>query len=132
MLRVFDLRTVVSFDGSEATVLASPSPQQKPLYSRRFFSRVEPPEGVWVYWHCKGREDTSRVRDLGLGALFVQTARPAAVGASVKVYFLVQEGQIRSSAAVQHVESNGLGLKFSAMSDEDRQRLRELMARLRE
>jgi hypothetical protein len=122
----------VPFDGSEATVLAESVSQQKPLYSRRFFSRVEQPEGVWVYWHCKGREDTSRVRDLGLGGLFVQTARPPSVGASVKVYFLVQEGQIRSSAAVQHVGPNGLGLKFSAMPDEDRQRLKELMARLRE
>lgn len=113
-------------------MLAKPASQQKPLYSRRFFSRVEPPEGVWVYWHSKEREDTSPVRDLGLGGLFVQTARPAAVGASVKVYFLVQEGLIRISAAVQHADSNGLGLKFSAMRDEHRQRLNELMARLRE
>jgi hypothetical protein len=132
LLHVFDLRTVVPFDGSEATVLPEPGSQQKPLYSRRFLSRVEPSEGVWVYWHSKGREDTSRVRDLGLGGLFVQTARPLAVGASVKVYFLVQEGQIRISAAVQRVESNGLGLKFSAMPDDDRQRLKELLARLRE
>ena len=42
------------------------------------------------------------------------------MGASVKVYFLVQEGQIRSSAAVQHAGPNGLGLKFSTMRDEDR------------
>ena len=113
-------------------MLAEPASRQKPLYSRRFFPRVEPSEDVWVYWHNKEREDTSRVRDLGLGGLFVQTATPAAVGASVKVYFLVQEGLIRSSAAVQHVESNGLGLKFSAMRDDDRQRLKELMTRLRE
>ncbi len=104
--------------------------KQKPLYSRRFFSRVEQPETVWVYWHCKGHEDTSPVWDLGLGGLFVQTARPAAVGASVKVDFLVQEGQIRSLAVVRHVGPNGIELKFSAMRDEGRQRLKELMASL--
>jgi len=108
-------------------VFAESISQQKPLYSRRFFSRVEQPEGVWVYWHCKGHEDTSPVWDLGLGGLFVQTARPAAVGASVKVDFLVQEGQIRSLAVVRHVGPNGIGLKFSAMRDEGRQRLQELM-----
>ena len=67
-----------------------------------------------------------------MGPVQTATARPPAVGASVKVYFLVKEGQIRSSAAVQHVGPNGLGLRFSAMPDEDRQRLKELMARLRE
>ena len=113
-------------------MLAESTSQKKPTCSRRFFSRVEPPGDVWVYWYCKGREETSRVRDLGLGGLFVQTARPAAVGASVKLYFLVQEGQIRTLTVVQHVRPNGLGLKFSAMRDEDRQRLKELMARLRE
>ncbi len=112
-------------------MLAESISPQKPLYSRRFFSRVEQPEGVWVYWHCKGHEDTSPVWNMGLGGLFVQTARPAAVGASVKVDFLVQEGQIRSLAVVRHVGRNGIGLKFSAMRDEGRQRLKELMARLR-
>jgi hypothetical protein len=105
--------------------------QQKPSHSRRFFSRVETREGVWVYWRCKGHEETSRVRDLSLGGLFVETGKPTTVGASVKLYFLVQEGQIRAEAVVQHVKPGGLGLKFSAMGDEDRKRLKALMARLR-
>jgi PilZ domain len=105
--------------------------QQKPSYSRRFFSRVETREGVWVYWRCKGREETSRVRDLSNGGLFVETAKPTIVGASVKLYFLVQEGQIRVDAVVQHVKPGGVGLKFLAIGDEDRTRLKVLMARLR-
>jgi hypothetical protein len=41
--------------------------------SRRHYPRVETPNEVWVYWHCNGREDTSQVRDLSMGGLFVET-----------------------------------------------------------
>jgi hypothetical protein len=105
--------------------------QRKPSYPRRFFSRVETRVDVWVHWRFNGREETSRVRDLSLGGLFVETANSRAVGASVKLYFLVQEGQIGAEAVVRHVKSGGLGLKFSAMGNEDQKRLKALMARLR-
>src|SRR6266404_6819790 len=68
--------------------------QQKPSYPRRFFSRVKARVDVWVHWCFKGREETSRVRDLSLGGLFVETAKSTTVGASVNLYFLVQEGRI--------------------------------------
>src|ERR1700740_1512635 len=47
--------------------------QHSAAYSRRFSSRVETHERVWVDWRCVGREDISRVRDLSLGGLFVET-----------------------------------------------------------
>ena len=105
--------------------------QQKPSYPRRFFSRVETRVDVWVYWCFKGREETSRVRDLSLGGLFVETAKSTTVGASVKLDFLVQEGRIGGEAVVRHVKSGGLGLKLLAMSNEDQKRLRALITRLR-
>jgi hypothetical protein len=49
--------------------------------SRRHYPRVETPSGVWVYWNCKGREDTSRVRDLSMGGLFVETEKARDVAA---------------------------------------------------
>ena len=104
---------------------------QKPSYPRRFFSRVETRADVWVRWRFNGRKETSRVRDLSLGGLFVETAKSRAVGASVKLDFLVQEGPIGAEALVRHVKSRGLGLKFAAMGNEDQKRLRALIARLR-
>ena len=86
---------------------------------------------VWVSWRSNGRKETSRVRDLSLGGLFVETAKTTGVGASVKLYFLVQEGQIGAEAVVRHVKSGGLGLKLSAMGDEDQKRLKALITRLR-
>jgi hypothetical protein len=100
--------------------------------SRRRYPRVEKPHGVWVYWNCKGREDTSRVRDLSTTGLFVETEEVRDVGAAIRLDFLVQEGQIRAKAVVQHVKpGSGLGLKFTALTEEDGPRLTALITRLR-
>ncbi len=100
--------------------------------SRRHYPRVETPSGVWVYWNCEGREDTSRVRDLSLGGLFVETAEARDLDATVKLDFLVQEGQIRAEAVVRHAKpGSGLGLRFTALTEEDGPRLTALMTRLR-
>jgi hypothetical protein len=106
--------------------------QQTASPSRRFKSRIETPTGVWVYWRCGRVADTSRIRNLGVGGLFIETRKPALVGTRTKLEFLVQEGQIRSEAVVRHVRTgHGLGLKFTALSDEDRPHLAALLSRLR-
>jgi hypothetical protein len=49
-----------------------------------------------------------------------------------KLDFLVQEGQIRAEAVVRHFEpSNGLGLKFTAVTEQDWPHLAALITRLR-
>src|SRR5204863_393141 len=83
-------------------------------------SRIETHEDVWVCWRCEGIEDVSRVCDLSVGGLFLSTATPRRLGAKAKIDFLVPEGQIRAEAVVQHqVPSGGLGLKFTAITDQD-------------
>jgi PilZ domain len=100
--------------------------------SRRHYPRVETPDGVWIYWNCKGREDTSQVRDLSMGGLFVETEEARDLHATIRLDFLVQEGQIRSEAVVRHVKpGSGLGLKFTALREEDGPRLTALMTRFR-
>ncbi len=100
--------------------------------SRRHYPRVQTPSGVWVYWNCEGREDTSRVRDLSLGGMFVETAEVRDLDTTVKLDFLVQEGQIRAEAVVRHAKpGSGLGLRFTALTEEDGPRLTALMTRLR-
>jgi len=106
--------------------------QQQTPHSRRFSSRVETPGNVYVYWSISGFDDTSRVRDLGSRGLFVQTRKPKPVGTKTNLYFLVEEGQIRAEAVVRHVKPGlGLGLEFTAVLEEDRRRLADLMRRLR-
>jgi PilZ domain-containing protein len=107
--------------------------QQQASPSRRLNLRVKTRDGVWVYWRCHGRDDTSRVRDLSMGGLFVETATSRQVDSTAEVDFLVQEGKIRVAAVVRHAETGrGLGLKFTAINDAGRPRLTELINRLRE
>jgi hypothetical protein len=64
--------------------------------------------------------------------LFVETEELPDVDATIRLDFLVQEGQIRAKAVVRHVKpGSGLGLKFIALTKEDAPRLTALMTRLR-
>ncbi len=101
------------------------------LPTRRMYSRVETSEKVWVYWSCDGRADVSPVQDMGMGGIFLKTPKPRPVGTVVNLHFLVQEGQIRADAVVKYVRPGGVGMKFAAVSQEDRPRLAALMTRLR-
>jgi hypothetical protein len=105
---------------------------EAPLNSRRFTSRVKALEKIWLYWSCNGRDYVSRLHDLSIGGLFIQTREPKAVGATANLAFLVAEGQIRAEAIVRHVRPEvGLGLRFTALCKEDRAHLAALTARLR-
>ena len=67
-----------------------------------------------------------------MGGLFVETEEVRDVDATIRLDFLVQEGQIRANAVVRHVKpGSGLGLKFTALIEEDGPRLTALMTRLR-
>lgn len=89
-------------------------------------------EEVWVCWQCNGRDDISRVRDLSPGGLFLETQQKRAVGATTKVDFLVREGQIRTDAIIRHVvPGRGLGLKFTAVTEQDCRKFAALLQRLR-
>jgi PilZ domain len=100
--------------------------------SRRLYSRLDTSGNIWVYWNCDGKDDVSPILDISLGGLFLKTPTVKPVGAVVKLHFLVQEGQIRADAVIKHVRSgSGVGMKFAAVSQEDRPRLASLMARLR-
>ena len=105
--------------------------KQPSLPSRRVTSRVRTGGDIWIYWRCNGRDDTSRVRDLSLGGLFVETMERKSVGSRAQIDFLVKEGQIRAEAVVLRVEPGlGLGLKFTAIHHQDSLRVVSLINRL--
>jgi PilZ domain len=105
---------------------------EKPIYSRRFSTRIEPPERVCVYWTCADKDDVSLVRNLSIGGLFIATPKSHCLGATAKLDFLVSDGQIRAEAVIRHsIPRIGFGLRFTALVKEDRPHLAALMARLR-
>jgi hypothetical protein len=70
---------------------------------------------------------------MSLGGLFIETSASRGLGSTVKLEFLVQEGQIRADGIVKRIEAGrGLALKFTAVTDQDRPRLAKLMIRLRQ
>ncbi len=101
--------------------------------SRRFTSRVAGPPDLWVFWNCKKHDGLSRVLDLSVGGLclLIGKSERMAVGEKVHLNFLAPEGQIRTDAVVRNVRPERLGLKFIAISEEDRAHLTALMTRLR-
>jgi PilZ domain len=69
---------------------------------------------------------------MSMGGLFIETPEAGAQGMQARLHFLVQEGQIRADAVVRHIQSGkGLGLKFTALSEQDRPKLAALLTRLR-
>lgn len=124
-----DASTYATIAEPEATVPHSETDTAHQA-SRRVTSRIKTPDGVWVIWTCAGRDETSRVRDLSLGGLFIETPYPRAIGAEALIDFLFSEGQIRAKAVVRHVEAScGLGLEFTAINDNDRQCMINLLNR---
>ena len=118
--------------GSTRQEESAPMYQQSNPPSRRANSRIPLRYDLWVCWQCNGRDDISRVRDLSLGGLFLETPTLRTVGASTKVDFLVSEGQIRADAVIRHrVPGRGLGLKFTAVTEQDRRKFASLLRRLR-
>jgi hypothetical protein len=101
------------------------------ILSRRYASRIEDAEHVWVLWQCDGRDVISRVQNLSTRGLFIETPTARSVGAASKLGLLVPEGQIRAEAVVRHAQPDrGLGLKFN-VNEDDRPRLAALLSRLR-
>jgi len=69
---------------------------------------------------------------MSMGGLFIETPLPKVPGIMARLHFLVQEGQIRADAVVRHANGGvGLGLKFIALSEQDRPKLAALLTRLR-
>jgi len=122
-----------SFSGRTAEVACTSERALKKqgLHSRRHNKRVETPQGVWVFWRCGRTEDTSRVKDLSVGGLFIETSKVCPVDATVELHFLVEDGEIRANATVRYVKAgSGIGLQFKTVRSEDQVHFSTMMKRL--
>jgi hypothetical protein len=52
-------------------------------------------------WKCDRTDDLSRVRDVSVGGLFVETRKSCPVGAAIERHLLVEDGENRASATVR-------------------------------
>ena len=99
--------------------------------SLRHHKRVDTPQGVWVYWRCGRSEDTSRVRDLSVGGVFIETKKVLPIDATVELNFLVEDGKIFAEATVRYVLPGvGAGLQFKNVRTEDRDQFANMVKRI--
>jgi len=102
--------------------------RQSGSYFRRRASRVATGEDLYTFWSCDGREGLSRIRDLSLSGLFIESPVEQEVGAPMKLDFLAEEGPIRANAAVCYVKpGRGVGLKLIAIHQQDFERFAGLI-----
>jgi len=94
-------------------------------------ARVEVSKGLWVAWRSDGPSTVSRVRDLSMGGIFIETQAPLEEASRILLLFSLPEGEIRIEGLVRYKrEKEGMGVEFTSMSPADRVRLRELVQRL--
>jgi len=98
---------------------------------KRRFQRIPTPSGVWVGWQHNHKQDVSRIRDLNVGGLFINTPSPPPEGTIIQIVLSIPEGEIKSEAIVRNVTpSQGMGVAFKGMTQPDAVRLEELVTRL--
>ena len=99
--------------------------------SRRRYPRIQTPKGVWVAWQTEGqKQSVSRVSDLNLGGLFIDTSSPLALGTVLSVLLAVPEGEIRARSTVRNTTAEGMGVEFTEIAKPDQARLQALITRL--
>jgi hypothetical protein len=95
---------------------------------KRRYSRVGLPKGMLVAWEHSGVRTVSRVSVLALGGLFISTPDPPPNGDTIKLMFDVPGGDVRARALVRDSQpGKGMGIEFTAMRQEARARLNQLM-----
>ena len=73
----------------------------------------------------------SKVRDVSVGGLFLETLKVCPVDTPIELHFLVEDGQIHATATVRYVSAgHGMGLQFKAVRSEDQARFSAMIKRL--
>jgi hypothetical protein len=102
-----------------------------PAIKHRRYERIDLRRGPLVAWQGACGRVVSRVGTLGLGGLFIQAAKPAAIGEGIRMVFRVASGEVRARAMVRDSHpGKGMGVEFTAMRPEDRARLHRLLRTL--
>jgi hypothetical protein len=97
----------------------------------RRYERVPLPKGMLVAWEHSGKRKVSPISVLALGGLFISTPDPAPAGDSIKVVFEIPSGDVRARAIVCDSQpGQGMGIEFTAMAQDARARLNQLMKTL--
>jgi hypothetical protein len=109
----------------------SAMPLEKDAREKRRFPRMKVSKGMWVAWDGGGQRFVSNVFDLSTGGVFIPTSEMPPVGTVVKMFFEAPSGDLHAPAVVRHtVLGRGMGVEFTAMDDQVRARVQQLLKEL--
>jgi len=93
--------------------------------------RVVLPKGMNISWRARGESVLSKVETISAGGISIVALEPPPKGELLHVCFEVPTGEVSAQAIVRHSRSGvGMGVEFTAMSDEGRARLDQLLQKL--
>ncbi len=97
----------------------------------RRYARVGLPKGMLVAWEHSGVRRVSRVSVLAVGGIFISTPKPPPVGETIRLLFQVPGGDVRARAIIRDSQQGkGMGIEFTVMGTDARERLNLLMKTL--
>jgi hypothetical protein len=107
----------------------APQKRQKPAGT--LARRTASPLDLWVYWHSETYGNLSRVREISVQGVVLETPQAIPVGETINLSFLLEKGQLRTQAVVRYVKPGfGLGLEFKT-EVADRTGLTALLTKIR-
>ncbi len=116
---------------TEETAPAAPQPGDTGGRAQRRYPRITLAKGMKVAWQCDGRRETSEANTIGQGGLFIVTPEPPPQGSTVRLLFHAGGGEVLTTAAVRDSRAGqGMGVEFQGITDEQMQRLTNLLAGL--
>lgn len=98
---------------------------------KRRYPRYEVDPALSIAWRSPSISTVTRVNNVGLGGLFIQTQQPQPAGTMLQILLQSPAGDVRARAIVRAVHpSRGMGVEFIAMRPEDRGRLNQTLRKV--
>ena len=98
--------------------------------AKRRHPRIDLPKGMSVAWYGAGRQQTSRVKTLGMAGAFL-SGNTLRVGTELSLVFQVPGGVLQAEAVVRNIViGEGMGVEFTKINPEGRILLEQLLTRL--
>ena len=95
---------------------------------RRRYPRSSAPPNLSIAWQTGTLQGVSRLASIALGGLYIRTPKPAPAQSLLRILVQTASGDLRARVLVRRVvPDEGMGVEFTAMTQEDRARLAQLL-----
>lgn len=113
------------------TPLSAASASADPPVNQRRRPRYRCGGAAQVWQESAQSPQSATLSEISLGGCFIETSWPLPVGTHVEVHLKTHELEVQAQGVVGYLDpSGGMGITFSKISHQDRERLQQLIDRL--